>query len=88
MFGKETFRCIVTTEEDSILTVDAIYAIIPTTAGQLGVLVDRAAFVTAIGSGTLVIRQRDRNHQFAISGGVATMRENVLTVLATKCESA
>ncbi len=88
MFDKETFRCIVTTEEESVLAVDATYAIVPTTEGLLGILVDRAPFVAAIGSGELIIRQREQNHLFAVSGGVAHMRENVLTVLAATCKPA
>ena len=85
MFGKDTFRCIVATGEESILTVEATFAVVPTTGGQLGILVDRAPFLAAIGSGTLVVRQHQQNHLFTVSGGVAHLLDNVLTVLAASC---
>jgi F0F1-type ATP synthase epsilon subunit len=88
MFGKETFRCIVTTEEESVLAVDATSAVVPTTEGLLGILVDRAPFLAAVGSGKLVIRQHEQSRLFTVSGGVAHMRENVLTVLAATCKPA
>jgi F0F1-type ATP synthase epsilon subunit len=85
MASPHTFRCVVTTEEESILSADASSVILPTTDGMMGVLVNRAPFIAAIGKGRLMVRTEATEETFTISGGAAHMRENTLTIIAEQC---
>ena len=85
MPASHTFKCVVTTEEESVLTADASSVIFPTTDGMMGVLVNRAPFIAAIGKGQLMVRAEGKEETFTISGGAAHMRENTLTIIAEQC---
>jgi F0F1-type ATP synthase epsilon subunit len=85
MVASHTFRCIVTTEEESVLSVDASSVILPTTDGMMGVLVNRAPFIAAVGKGKLMVRTAGKEETFTVSGGAAHMRDNVLTIVAEQC---
>jgi F0F1-type ATP synthase epsilon subunit len=85
MVESHTFRCNVTTEEESFLSVDASSVVLPATDGMMGVLVNRAPFIAAIGKGKLMVRTEGKEETFTVSGGAAHMRENVLTIIAEQC---
>ena len=88
MAASHTFRCVVTTEEESILSADASSVILPTTDGMMGVLVNRAPFIAAVGKGKLMVRAEGKEETFTISGGATHMRENTLTIITEQCTRA
>jgi len=60
----------------------------PTTGayGQIGVLPDHAALVTALEPGPLSYTADGRTTRMEIGGGFAEVRDNVMTVLADSAE--
>jgi len=86
MASTHTFKCVVTTEQEAVLSEDASSVILPATDGMMGVLVNRAPFIAAVGKGKLTVRCQGKEEEFTLSGGAAHMRQNVLTIVAEKCE--
>ena len=58
----------------------------PGAFGEIGVLPDHAALVTALESGVLSYRQDAAVVRFEIAGGFAEVRDNVMTVLADSAQ--
>jgi len=56
--------------------------------GQIGVLPDHAALVTALDPGTLSYREDGTVVRLSLGAGFAEVRDNVLTVLAESGETA
>ena len=85
---EKTFRLELLTAREPMLRVDATSVILPAVDGMLGVLADRAPFAAALGSGRLTVRRPGRRYRYFVSGGVAHLDENVLTILADRCQPA
>jgi len=58
----------------------------PGAYGEIGVLPDHAALVTLLEPGTLTYKHGPSVSRIRISGGVAEVRDNVMTVLADSAE--
>ena len=56
--------------------------------GQIGVLPDHAALVTALDAGMLSYRENGTVVRFSLGAGFAEVRDNVMTVLAESGEPA
>ncbi len=85
----KTFQCDVFLADRTVLSAQAAYAVFTAVDGQVGVLAHRAPLAAELGKGPLMVRDADgREHRYIVSGGVAHMRDNVLSILAAKCEAA
>jgi F0F1-type ATP synthase epsilon subunit len=83
----KTFKCEVFLADRTVLSTDATYAVFSAVDGQLGVLAHRAPVAAVLGKGPLMVRTPDqKERRFQVAGGVAHMRDNVLSVLAVACE--
>ena len=80
------FGCEVLTPTGRVCAQEAISVILPAGDGQYGVLGGRSPLVTMLGGGPLTIETSggERLEYFA-AGGFASMRDNVLTVVADEC---
>ncbi|MDB5327425.1 MAG: atpE [Phycisphaerales bacterium] len=79
------FRCVVVTPEMQVLDAEAKQAIVPAHDGLIGFLPGRAPILLKLGTGVLTIDGADGKKQtFAISGGVAQMKDDVLTIATTQ----
>jgi F0F1-type ATP synthase epsilon subunit len=89
-----TFRCRLITPEAQVLDESAVSAVIPCWDGQLGILPQRAAMVTELGTGELKIEFPDKGgakgglRSFFVSEGFAQMLNNSLTILAANAVGA
>jgi len=54
--------------------------------GEIGILPDHAALVTTLEPGVLSFKAATSTERFQIGGGVAEVRDNVVTVLADSGE--
>jgi F-type H+-transporting ATPase subunit epsilon len=78
------FQCVVVTPEQQILDDSLRQAIIPAYDGQLGILTDRAPLLAKLGKGPLRLDLASgQSRVFQISGGIAQMKDNKLTILTT-----
>ena len=80
-----SFRCVIVTPELQLLDQTATQVILPAHDGQMGILTDRAPVLVKLGRGELSIDVEGGKRQtFAVKGGVAQMKDNVLTVATTE----
>ena len=83
------FRCVIVTPEQQVLDESLTQAILPAHDGLIGVLTDRAPLLAKLGQGPLradLAAGGTRNYY--VEGGVAQMKDNVLTVLTNEATPA
>ena len=66
--------------------IEEVYA--PGIQGQFGVLPQHVNFLTALDTGELRYRSEGRDHWLAVSGGVAEVLDETVTILADSAEAA
>lgn len=81
-------RCEIVTQERAVYDqlVDTVVA--PGFDGELGILPQHTALLTALEAGELVVRTGDQEESYAISGGFMEVRPDGVTVLARTAEYA
>nr|AMN09128.1 ATP synthase CF1 epsilon subunit [Rotundella rotunda] len=62
--------------------------ILPTETGEMGVLKNHAPIITGLDVGAMLVRTKDQWSSFALMGGFAVVKRNVVTILANEAESA
>jgi F0F1-type ATP synthase epsilon subunit len=76
------FSCVLVTPEQQILDASLTQAIIPASDGLLGILSNRSPLLAKLGKGPLKLDLASgQTRRFQISGGVAQMKDNKLTIL-------
>jgi F-type H+-transporting ATPase subunit epsilon len=79
------FRCVIVTPEEQSFDQDVKQVIIPAHDGEMGILTDRAPILVKLGLGALTVDTADgKRKSFFVDGGVAQMKENVLTIATTE----
>lgn len=77
-----SFRCVVVTPEQQQLDEQASQVILPAHDGLIGILTDRAPLLVKLGKGALRVDiAGGQQKTFSVDGGIAQMKDNVLTVL-------
>ncbi|HYR96211.1 MAG TPA: ATP synthase F1 subunit epsilon [Candidatus Binatus sp.] len=84
----DRIRLHVYTPERELVDADVREVTAPGVWGEIGVLPDHAALVTALEPGILSYEVDGRTERVAIGGGFAEIRDNVMTVLAEAGERA
>ena len=82
----DRFRLRVYSPERQVVDADVAEVTAPGAYGEIGVLPDHAALVTLLEAGTLSYRAGATTSRLRIGGGVAEVRDNVMTVLADSAE--
>lgn len=83
------FQCVVVTPEQQAFDARVTQAIVPAHDGLIGILDGRAPILMKIGVGPLRLDLPDRTQQFfLIDGGVAQMKDEVLTILTDRAIAA
>ena len=59
--------------------VDEVVA--PSASGEVGIMPNHTQYITILGQGRLAYRQGERTEEFQITGGLARVEENKVTVL-------
>lgn len=78
------FQCILLTPEQQLLSAEVTQAILPAHDGLMGILTDRAPIMVKLGIGPLRVDLPDgKKSFFFVDGGLAQMKENVLTILTS-----
>ncbi len=77
-----SFKCTLATPEGLLFDNTVNSAIIPAHDGQVGILTGHAPLLLKLGAGLLTIEGPGTKSTFFISGGVAQMKDDVLTVLS------
>lgn len=72
----------VVSPESVVFDGDASAVVVPAYDGLVGILPRHAPFMALLGSGTLVVREGEREHAFRVSGGFVQVVKNVVRVVA------
>ena len=81
MAAGNEFQIAIVTPEALVLEGKAAEVQFPAHDGQVGILNHRAPLLTKLGTGLMTLKSIDGSKQYAISGGYAQMKDNVLTIL-------
>jgi len=83
-----SFRCVVVTPEEQLADLTVRQAVIPAHDGLMGILTDRAPILVKLGLGALTLDLDAGRQVYFIDGGVAQMKDNVLTIATTEATPA
>ena len=81
-----TMKLEIITAESSIFSDDVEGLIAPGSQGELGILPQHAALMTALQSGEISIRKQEGDVYMAVSGGFLEMMDNKVVILADSAE--
>ena len=77
------FKCVVVTPDQQVLDETVTQVILPAHDGLVGIMSGRAPLLVALGVGPLRIDlPSGQKRFFFVDGGVAQMKDNILTVLS------
>lgn len=84
-----SFKCVIVTPESQVMDETVTQAIVPAHDGLIGIETNRAPLLVKLGIGPLrVDLTASSQRNFLIEGGVAQMKDNLLTILTQKCTPA
>ena len=84
-----SFKCVIVTPEQQMLDESINQAIIPAHDGLVGIETNRAPLLVKLGIGPLRVDLSSNGSKFfLLEGGVAQMKDNLLTILTQKCTPA
>jgi len=86
--AEKTQRLEIVTPEKKVFSEDVRFVVVPGAEGELGILPEHAALMSALKIGVLKIQQEGKNFKMAVSGGFVEVRNSRVTVLADAAESA
>jgi F-type H+-transporting ATPase subunit epsilon len=82
-----TIRCEIVSQDRTVFQGDVDIVVLPGAAGEMGVLPHHAPVLTTLKYGVVKVRQAGRESVFAVSGGVAEVQPDIVTVLADAAEN-
>jgi F-type H+-transporting ATPase subunit epsilon len=82
-----SIRCEIVSQDRIVYQGEADMVILPGTGGEMGVLPHHAPVLTTLKYGVVKVRHRGDDQVFAVSGGVAEVQPDLVTVLADAAES-
>ena len=83
-----TLHVDIVTPERVVITDDVDLVVAPGVEGELGILPQHAALVTALQPGEIRLRKDGREEHLAVAGGFLEVRDNQVIILADSAERA
>lgn len=80
-------RCEIVSQDRTVFAGDVDIVILPGAGGELGVLPHHAPVLTTLKYGAVRVRRGGKEDIFAISGGIAEVQPDIVTVLADAAEN-
>ena len=80
-------RCEIVSQDRTVFQGDADMVLLPGAAGEMGILPHHAPVLTTLKYGVVRVRQAGADQIFAVAGGVAEVRPDLVTVLADAAEN-
>ena len=80
-------RCEIVSQDRVVYQGDADIIILPGTGGEMGILPHHAPVLTTLKFGVVKVRAGGKEQVFAVSGGVAEVQPDLVTVLADAAEN-
>ena len=85
---KAPVTCRVVTPEAEVLHQTGNSVVVPVFDGLVGILANHAAMVALVGLGEMRVREGESVQRLAVEGGLATVKDNEVTVIATRAQRA
>jgi len=82
-----TIRCEIVSQDRTVFQGDVDIVLLPGTAGEMGILPDHAPLLTLLKYGVIKIRKDGAERLFAVSGGMAEVQPDIVTILADAAEN-
>lgn len=80
-------RCEIVSQDRMVFEGDADIVVLPGIEGEMGILPNHAPLLTTLNLGILKVRYKGEEQYFTISGGVAEIQPDIITVLANAAEN-
>ncbi|MBP9676711.1 MAG: ATP synthase F1 subunit epsilon [Anaerolineaceae bacterium] len=82
-----TINCEIVSQDRLVYQGDADIVIIPGMSGQMGILAHHSPVLTALNYGIITVREKNNEINFTVSGGVAEVMPDKVTILADSAEN-
>jgi F-type H+-transporting ATPase subunit epsilon len=80
-------RCEIVSQDAPIYEGDVDIVVIPGVDGIMGILPNHAPLLTTLNFGVIQVRTGDTEEIFTVSGGVAEIQPDIVTILADRAEN-
>ena len=82
-----TIRCEIVSQDRTVFQGDVDMVLLPGMAGEMGILPKHAPVLTLLKYGVIKVRHQEGEELFAVSGGMAEVQPDIVTVLADAAEN-
>ena len=82
-----TIRCEIVSQDRTVFTGDVDIVVLPGAGGEMGILPKHAPVLTTLKYGFVRVRKSGKEEVFAVSGGVAEVQPDIVTILADAAEN-
>jgi len=82
-----TIRCEIVSQDRTVFQGDVDVVLLPGMAGEMGILPHHAPVLTLLKYGVITVRYQGREDLFAVSGGLAEVQPDIVTILADAAEN-
>jgi F-type H+-transporting ATPase subunit epsilon len=80
-------RCEIVSEDKMVFQGDADIVVLPGADGEMGILPHHAPLLTTLKLGVITVRAQGKEEHFTVSGGVAEVQPDLVTILAAAAEN-
>ena len=80
-------RCEIVSQDRTVFQGDVDIVILPGAGGEMGILPHHAPVLTTLKYGVVKVRRSGKEDIYAVSGGVAEVQPDIVTILADAAES-
>jgi F-type H+-transporting ATPase subunit epsilon len=82
-----TIRCEIVSQDRTVFQGDVDIVVLPGVAGEMGILPHHAPVLAILKYGVIKIRHDGKEELFAVSGGMAEVQPDIVTILADAAEN-
>ena len=80
-------RCEIVSQDRTIFEGDADIVVLPGGEGEMGILPNHSPLLTTLSFGVIRVRYGDTEDIYTVSGGIAEVQPNLVTILADSAEN-
>jgi F-type H+-transporting ATPase subunit epsilon len=80
-------RCEIVSQDRTIFEGDADIVVLPGGEGEMGILPNHSPLLTTLSFGVIRVRSGDKEDVYTVSGGIAEVQPDLVTVLADSAEN-
>ena len=82
-----TIRCEIVSQDKIVFQDNVDIVLLPGEAGHMGILPNHSPLLTVLKSGIVSVRSKEKEQYFTVSGGIAEVQSDLVTILADAAEN-